>query len=99
MTSHLCRRVILTTLLGCTGRAAGSAEPSATPVKDKIALDRWTYIHAGDSREPAADGRAGDFRVGFGDVNGDGYLDIVTKPYTWDTPRVDVWMNQGVAKQ
>jgi len=29
------------------------------------------------------------------DVNGDGRLDIVTKPYTWDTPRIDVWLNQG----
>lgn len=29
------------------------------------------------------------------DVNGDGKLDLVTKPYTWDTPRVDVWLNQG----
>lgn len=32
------------------------------------------------------------------DVNGDGRLDIVTKPYTWDTPRVDLWLNQGVAR-
>ena len=29
------------------------------------------------------------------DVNGDGKLDIVTKPYTWDTPRIDLWLNQG----
>lgn len=29
------------------------------------------------------------------DVNGDGRLDIVTKPYTWDTPRLDIWLNQG----
>jgi hypothetical protein len=29
------------------------------------------------------------------DVNGDGRLDIVTKPYTWDAPRVDVWLNEG----
>ena len=29
------------------------------------------------------------------DVNGDGKLDIVTKPYTWDTPRLDIWLNQG----
>ncbi len=29
------------------------------------------------------------------DMNGDGRLDIVTKPYTWDTPRIDVWLNQG----
>lgn len=30
------------------------------------------------------------------DVDGDGRLDIVTKPYTWDTPRLDVWLNRGV---
>jgi hypothetical protein len=33
------------------------------------------------------------------DVNGDGRLDIVTKPYTWDTPRVDIWLNQASEKQ
>jgi hypothetical protein len=55
------------------------------------------------------DGR-GDFQVqvlsvGIGnhesrvaDLNGDGRLDIVTKPYTWDTPRLDVWLNQGNAR-
>lgn len=32
------------------------------------------------------------------DVDGDGRLDLVTKPYTWDTPRVDVWLNQGPAE-
>lgn len=32
------------------------------------------------------------------DVNGDGRLDIVTKPYTWDTPRLDVWLNEGTVK-
>ncbi len=31
------------------------------------------------------------------DVNGDGRLDIVTKPYTWDAPRIDAWLNQGTA--
>jgi len=30
-----------------------------------------------------------------GDFDGDGDLDIVNKPYTWDTPRVDVWLNNG----
>jgi len=29
------------------------------------------------------------------DLDGDGDLDILGKPYTWDTPRVDVWLNQG----
>jgi len=29
------------------------------------------------------------------DVDGDGRIDIVTKPYTWDAPRLDIWLNQG----
>ncbi len=32
------------------------------------------------------------------DVNNDGRLDIVTKPYTWDTPRIDIWYNEGAVK-
>jgi hypothetical protein len=27
------------------------------------------------------------------DLDGDGDLDILNKPYTWETPRVDVWLN------
>ncbi len=30
------------------------------------------------------------------DLDGDGDLDLLNKPYTWDTPRVDVWLNNGV---
>lgn len=49
----------------------------------------------------------GDFKVtlfttGFGfhearvaDVNGDGRLDVVSKPYSWNTPRLDLWLNLG----
>ena len=29
------------------------------------------------------------------DLDGDGDLDIVVKPYTRDTPRLDIWLNQG----
>jgi hypothetical protein len=29
------------------------------------------------------------------DVDGDGRLDIVSKPFIWQTPRLDVWLNQG----
>lgn len=29
------------------------------------------------------------------DVNGDGRLDVVSKPYNWDTPRLDLWLNEG----
>jgi hypothetical protein len=28
-----------------------------------------------------------------GDLDGDGDLDILGKPFNWDTPRVDVWLN------
>ena len=32
------------------------------------------------------------------DLNGDGKLDILSKPYNWDAPRVDVWLNRGPAR-
>jgi hypothetical protein len=30
-----------------------------------------------------------------GDLDDDGDLDILGKPYTWDTPRLDLWLNNG----
>jgi hypothetical protein len=32
------------------------------------------------------------------DLDGDGDLDLLNKPYTWETPRVDVWINNGTQK-
>jgi hypothetical protein len=29
------------------------------------------------------------------DLDADGDLDLLNKPYTWETPRVDVWLNEG----
>jgi hypothetical protein len=29
------------------------------------------------------------------DLDGDGDLDILDKPYNWEAPRVDVWLNEG----
>ena len=29
------------------------------------------------------------------DVDGDGDLDVINKPYNWETPRIDVWLNGG----
>jgi hypothetical protein len=28
-----------------------------------------------------------------GDLNGNGQLDILGKPYNWETPRIDIWLN------
>ena len=28
------------------------------------------------------------------DLNGDGRIDIVNKPFVWETPRLDVWLNE-----
>jgi hypothetical protein len=33
------------------------------------------------------------------DVDGDGDLDIVNKPYTWEAPRLDFWLNHGTARK
>jgi len=32
-----------------------------------------------------------------GDLDGDGDLDILSKPWTWNTPRVDIWLNNSTA--
>lgn len=29
------------------------------------------------------------------DLDGDGDLDLLNKPYNWDTPRIDIWLNSG----
>jgi len=31
------------------------------------------------------------------DLDGDGDLDILGKPYTWKAPRLDIWLNNGTA--
>jgi len=38
-------------------------------------------------------------RVASGDLDGDGDLDVLGKPYNWDAPRLDAWINEGPAKQ
>jgi hypothetical protein len=32
------------------------------------------------------------------DVDGDGDLDVIQKPYAWDAPRIDLWLNHGTGK-
>jgi hypothetical protein len=37
----------------------------------------------------------GTHNSGMGDFDGDGDYDIIAKPYAWDTPRIDLWLNEG----
>jgi hypothetical protein len=37
----------------------------------------------------------GTHNSGVGDFDGDGDYDIIGKPYGWDTPRLDLWINEG----
>lgn len=32
------------------------------------------------------------------DLDGDGDMDILDKPYNWETPRVDIWLQNGTSK-
>ncbi|MBI5692316.1 MAG: TIM barrel protein [Verrucomicrobia bacterium] len=57
------------------------------------------WIFYGDGR---GNFRKTEFAIGLGwhetrlgDLDGDGDLDILQKPYNWEVPRVDVWLNGG----
>jgi hypothetical protein len=57
------------------------------------------WILYGDGR---GNFRATVFKEGHGwhegrlaDLNGDGRLDILNKPYNWEAPRIDVWLQMG----
>ncbi len=46
------------------------------------------------------------FTTGFGfhearlaDLDGDGDPDILSKPYNWEAPRIDVWLNNGTSRK
>ena len=36
----------------------------------------------------------GVFRASLADLDGDGLMDILDKPYNWEAPRVDVWLQR-----
>ena len=50
---------------------------------------RTTVLKAGDGWH---EGR-------LADVDGDGDLDIINKPYNWDVPRIDLWLNNGTGRR
>jgi len=32
------------------------------------------------------------------DLDGDGRMDVLDKPYNWEAPRVDVWLQKGTRR-
>lgn len=38
----------------------------------------------------------GSHNTGIGDIDGDGDYDIIAKPYSWDTPRIEIIQNNGI---
>lgn len=38
----------------------------------------------------------GNHETKLADLDGDGDLDILGKPFTWDAPRIDIWLNETV---
>lgn len=77
-------------LLATLAVGAGAGEQKATSPVGPIGLERWTYIHADSDRAPAIGGKAGDFGIGFGDLDRDGYLDIASGHYFYRNPGGDM---------
>ncbi|MFH0953203.1 MAG: FG-GAP-like repeat-containing protein [Verrucomicrobiota bacterium] len=71
-----------------SGAIATSAAVQVTVEDGLLALDNWTYVQADSSRGNV------DFGLAFGDVNGDGYLDIASGRYFYINPggvMTDAW--------
>ena len=49
----------------------------------------------GNFRETEFSSGVGFHEARVADLDGDGDMDILDKPYNWDAPRVDVWLNNG----
>ncbi len=80
----------LALLLFAAMTSAGAAGNNSAAAGPKIGLDQWTYLQADNNRAPAAGRKQGDFGIGFGDVNGDGYIDIASGHYFYRNPGGDM---------
>jgi hypothetical protein len=81
--------------------AAEMAKWTNTPVaKDHPEATAWILYGDGKGNFNATVLKTGDgWHEGkLGDFDGDGDLDILNKPYTWDAPRVDLWLNNASPK-
>jgi sugar phosphate isomerase/epimerase len=67
------------------------------PQPDNPSATAWIFYgdgRGGFSRTELAQGQ-GWHETRLRDLDGDGDLDLLQKPYNWNAPRVDVWLNRG----
>jgi hypothetical protein len=70
------------------------AEMRTIDIKDPKIIILFNDIHNNFERVEVATG-FDSHNSGVGDFDGDGDIDILGKPYVWDTPRIDMWLNEG----
>ena len=74
--------------------------PARTPSRDHRSngsnAEAWIFYGDGHGhfRKTLFSRGIGFHEVRVADLNGDGLLDILDKPYNWETTRVDVWLQK-----
>jgi hypothetical protein len=70
---------------------------SASQRNDQARLRIFFGDGTGNFREDLVATGYGFHEARLADLDGDGDLDVLAKPYNWNAPRIDVWLNQGPA--
>lgn len=71
--------------------------PQKDVKRDNVDATAWVFYGDGQgnfTKKEVVTGH-GWHETQLADLDGDGDLDLLNKPYNWDTPRVDIWLNNG----
>jgi sugar phosphate isomerase/epimerase len=71
-----------------------------TPQRDNPGATAWVLFGDGQGNFTTQELVVGHgwHEARLADLDGDGDLDLLNKPYTWDAPRVDAWLNGGTRR-